>query len=298
MRRDRASSRSRPTCRCRAAARTCACGPSSACTRPTASRSRSAPRSRSRAAWARAPPRSSPACSPPTTCRARRRPARAGERARGPPRQRRRGAARRLRRLRRRRRRPLRPAHRARGARGRARASRCARSARARRCPPRCRSRDAVFNVATRRLLMLGPGQRRPRPRRARPARPPPPARRAHLFPRSAELAARARELGALGATISGAGPTVLVWCFYEQTGAVAEALQRRDRGLGAAAAGAVRGAGGLRGGDVVAVDQPQVRRRATPSPYASLGPVDMLSTGCHKSASRSQRLALSFGRP
>jgi homoserine kinase len=49
--------------------------------------------------------------------------------------------------------------------------------------------------------------------------------RRAPLFPRSLELASRARELGALGATISGAGPTVLVWCFYEQTGAVAEAL-------------------------------------------------------------------------
>jgi homoserine kinase len=48
---------------------------------------------------------------------------------------------------------------------------------------------------------------------------------RASLFPRSFELACRARELGALGATISGAGPTVLVWCFYEQTGAVAEAL-------------------------------------------------------------------------
>jgi homoserine kinase len=49
---------------------------------------------------------------------------------------------------------------------------------------------------------------------------------RAHLFPRSFALASRARELGALGATISGAGPTVLVWCFYEQTGAVVEALQ------------------------------------------------------------------------
>jgi len=48
---------------------------------------------------------------------------------------------------------------------------------------------------------------------------------RSQLFPRSYELALRARELGALGATISGAGPTVLVWCFYEQTGAVAEAL-------------------------------------------------------------------------
>ncbi len=49
---------------------------------------------------------------------------------------------------------------------------------------------------------------------------------RASLFPRSYELALSASELGALGATISGAGPTVLVWCFYEQTGAVVEALR------------------------------------------------------------------------
>jgi homoserine kinase len=49
--------------------------------------------------------------------------------------------------------------------------------------------------------------------------------RRADLYPRSYALARRVRELGALGATISGAGPTLLVWCFYEQTGAVAEAL-------------------------------------------------------------------------
>jgi homoserine kinase len=55
--------------------------------------------------------------------------------------------------------------------------------------------------------------------------------RRSHLFPRSYELAGRARELGALGATISGAGPAVLVWCFYEQTGAVAEALTRETAG-------------------------------------------------------------------
>ncbi|HEX7609448.1 MAG TPA: homoserine kinase [Solirubrobacteraceae bacterium] len=55
--------------------------------------------------------------------------------------------------------------------------------------------------------------------------------RRSALFPRSFELASRARELGALGATISGAGPAVLVWCFYEQTGAVAEALAAEIEG-------------------------------------------------------------------
>jgi homoserine kinase len=54
---------------------------------------------------------------------------------------------------------------------------------------------------------------------------------RASLFPRSFELVGRARELGALGATISGAGPTVLVWCFYEQTGAVAKALAAEIEG-------------------------------------------------------------------
>jgi homoserine kinase len=55
--------------------------------------------------------------------------------------------------------------------------------------------------------------------------------RRAHLFPRSFALVRRARELGALGATISGAGPTVLVWCFYEQTGVVAGALEGEIEG-------------------------------------------------------------------
>jgi homoserine kinase len=53
---------------------------------------------------------------------------------------------------------------------------------------------------------------------------------RASLFPRSAELLSVAPTLGALGATISGAGPTVLVWCQYEQTGGVMEALTRRTR--------------------------------------------------------------------
>jgi homoserine kinase len=55
--------------------------------------------------------------------------------------------------------------------------------------------------------------------------------RRSHLFPRSYELARRARDFGALGATISGAGPTVLVWCFYEHTGAVVEALRPQVEG-------------------------------------------------------------------
>jgi homoserine kinase len=36
---------------------------------------------------------------------------------------------------------------------------------------------------------------------------------RAHLYPRSIELIASARELGAFGGTVSGAGPTVLLWC-------------------------------------------------------------------------------------
>jgi homoserine kinase len=54
---------------------------------------------------------------------------------------------------------------------------------------------------------------------------------REHLYPRSMELVRRAPELGALGATISGAGPTVLVWCHYEQTGGVVEALRREAGG-------------------------------------------------------------------
>ena len=90
---------------------------------------------------------------------------------------------------------------------------------------------DAVFNVAHGALLTLGLARGdwdllgRGLVDRLHQER------RSHLFPRSYELAGRARELGALGATISGAGPTVLVWCFYEQTGAVAEALAREVEG-------------------------------------------------------------------
>jgi homoserine kinase len=54
---------------------------------------------------------------------------------------------------------------------------------------------------------------------------------RAHLYPRSAELLTRARKMGALGATISGAGPTVLVWTHYEQTGGVMEKLRAEAEG-------------------------------------------------------------------
>jgi len=55
--------------------------------------------------------------------------------------------------------------------------------------------------------------------------------RRAHLYPRSMALVERAGELGALGATISGAGPTVLVWCQKDQTPGVVQALQREAAG-------------------------------------------------------------------
>ena len=50
--------------------------------------------------------------------------------------------------------------------------------------------------------------------------------RRRELYPRSMELVDRAQELGAVGATISGAGPTVLFWCHWEQTGGVVERLK------------------------------------------------------------------------
>jgi homoserine kinase len=97
--------------------------------------------------------------------------------------------------------------------------------------PDRVPLADAAFNVAQAATLMLGlcssdwdliaAGLR---DRLHQPYR-------AQLYPRSAELLQRATELGALGATISGAGPAVLVWCRYEQTGAVAAALARWTRG-------------------------------------------------------------------
>jgi homoserine kinase len=51
---------------------------------------------------------------------------------------------------------------------------------------------------------------------------------RAHLYPRSMELLADARDLGAIGATVSGAGPALLFWCFWQDTGKVTDALRGR----------------------------------------------------------------------
>ena len=51
---------------------------------------------------------------------------------------------------------------------------------------------------------------------------------RAHLYPLSMEVVEAASDLGALGATISGAGPTVLVWSFWQSTGKIVEALEGR----------------------------------------------------------------------
>ena len=54
---------------------------------------------------------------------------------------------------------------------------------------------------------------------------------RAHLFPRSMALLERAREFGAIGATISGAGPTVLFWTQADVTGAVVGRLRQEAEG-------------------------------------------------------------------
>jgi homoserine kinase len=55
--------------------------------------------------------------------------------------------------------------------------------------------------------------------------------RRRDLYPRSMEIVDAAAELGALGATISGAGPTVLVWTTWQDAGNVAAALEGRCAG-------------------------------------------------------------------
>jgi len=85
---------------------------------------------------------------------------------------------------------------------------------------------DAVYNAAHAALLVLGLARgdldlvarglddHLHQPRRER------------LYPRSMELLRRARELGAVGASISGAGPAVLFWCHWQQTGTLIERLR------------------------------------------------------------------------
>jgi homoserine kinase len=85
---------------------------------------------------------------------------------------------------------------------------------------------DAVFNLGRASLLVLGLAQgdlglvaegledRLHQPRRE------------GLYPRSMDLVRRARSFGALGASVSGAGPSVLVWVRDEAAGAVVARLR------------------------------------------------------------------------
>jgi homoserine kinase len=93
---------------------------------------------------------------------------------------------------------------------------------------------DAVYNTAHGALLLLGLVRgdlelvaRGLRDRLHEPYR-------ASLYPRSAELAARATELGALGATISGAGPSILFWVEDARVESVGEALEAEVAGWAA----------------------------------------------------------------
>jgi homoserine kinase len=90
---------------------------------------------------------------------------------------------------------------------------------------------DAVFNVGRASLLVLGLARgdldlvaRGLEDRLHQP-------RRASLYPRSMELVARARSFGALGATISGAGPTVLVWVRSDDASSVVSRLEGEAAG-------------------------------------------------------------------
>ncbi len=99
------------------------------------------------------------------------------------------------------------------------------------RLPERVPLGDAVFNIAHASMLVrglsTGDWELIATGLRDRLHQP----HRAYLYPRSAELVERAESFGALGATISGAGPAVLVWSRYEETGAVVDALTRATEG-------------------------------------------------------------------
>lgn len=90
---------------------------------------------------------------------------------------------------------------------------------------------DAVSNVAAAALLVLGLQQadlnlvaRGLRDSLHQ-------SHRRDLYPQSMKLLEAAPEIGALGATISGAGPTLLVWTTWQDTGKVVEELERRCAG-------------------------------------------------------------------
>jgi homoserine kinase len=110
--------------------------------------------------------------------------------------------------------------------------SRAVRTAKARAAlPAEVPMSEAVFNIGRASLLVLGLargdldlvarglGDALHQPRRA------------SLYPRSMELVERASELGALGATISGAGPSVLVWTRSQDTASVADRLAAESAG-------------------------------------------------------------------
>ncbi len=133
---------------------------------------------------------------------------------------------------------------------------------------------DAVFNIAHGALLMLGIGtgnweliaegldDRLHQPYRA------------HLYPRSADLVEHARDMGALGATFSGAGPTILVWCQFEHTGTVIDSLAWRHARVGASDPRAVRvpGRGRARALAAFARGAPGATPRGAPGSRARCG--------------------------
>jgi homoserine kinase len=110
--------------------------------------------------------------------------------------------------------------------------SRAVRTVRARAAlPPEVPMGEAVFNIGRASLLVLGLARgdldlvaRGLEDRLHQP-------RRASLYPRSMELVERAAGIGALGATISGAGPSVLVWARAGSAGEVADRLRAEARG-------------------------------------------------------------------
>jgi homoserine kinase len=110
--------------------------------------------------------------------------------------------------------------------------SRAVRTAKARAAlPPEVPIGEAVFNIGRASLLVLGLARgdleliaRGLADRLHQP-------RRASLYPRSMDLVERAAEFGALGATISGAGPSVLVWVRADSAARVAARLESECRG-------------------------------------------------------------------